>query len=1285
LSGWWKKTIFPYDYKRAGGGERRLAEVAFKISGELFDRLMRIANHSDVRLHIILVTGLGALLHKYTDDGDVMMGTSIYKQELEGEFINTILPLRAQLHESMTFKEWLMQMSRTVLGAVENRNFPIEVLLFRLGVPFSPDEDFPLFDVAVLLENIHDKRHIRRIRNNLTFCFLRKGRSLQGLVEYNAILYDGETIARLIGHVIRVLWQFLSAVHLKISAVDILSEQEKNQVVYDFNHPDTDEYSTAGDGEGPTIHRRLEKQAERRPDSIALVGPADGGRPGAEMSLSYRELNERCGRLAHLLQAKGVHRDVVAAVLMERSLEMVVGIIGVLKAGAAYLPIDSGCPQVRVQFMLTDSGAHLLLVDSSTKVRVKGGLETISLPSAFAAPTSTSTLAGSSSLAYVVYTSGSTGRPKGVLVRHKGVVNLLSYHRKVFAENPGSLMSQVASPAFDAMAFEVWPCLASGGKLVMAPNEIAADPVRLQEWLIKKAITMTFQSTLIGEKLLRLEWPSEGVALRALRIAGDRLTTYPAKKYPFRLYNLYGPTEDTVWTSWLELDADNRWGPSPPIGKPVGNHQVYILGADRGLLPIGMPGELCIGGEGLAVGYMNRPELSAEKFNKNPLFPPDRMYRTGDRARWLADGNIEFIGRIDHQVKIRGYRIEVGEIENRLLQHQAVKEAVVLARENEAGERFLCAYIVADGGPYGSMADSEGLREYLSSVLPFYMIPAHFVKLPAFPLTVAGKVDRQALSTSVSAEGIDTYAPPRNEKESRLAEICSDVLGVERVGIGDNFFELGLDSIKAIQISAGLRKDRLKVEVRDIFTYPFIKQLARYVRPEERMIEQAAVSGEMALTPIQHWFFALDFAEKHHYNISLMLYRREGFDQEILKRVFHKIVAHHDALRMVYEIRPGRIIQRNRLPEGKMVDFKVMNLKARSDPDIAAAVESAATGLQKSIRLETGPLVKLGLFKTVRGDHLLIVVHHLVADGISLRILLEDFRLGYRQAERGEKIQFQEKTDSYKHWAEKLWEYAQRPEAVRELEYWKGVVDGAEPLPGDRNRGQAGTTAAREAVTIQLEQGETELLLTKVNRAYDTEINDILLTALGLAVKECAGLERVMVQVEGHGREPIVENVDVSRTVGWFISKYPVLLEMSKVDDLAAQIKFIKEILRQVPNRGVGYGILKYLTPAEKKGGIHFDIEAPINFNYLGQFGQEKAGSGEGETPLFTLSKMPRGESIGRNMDNRALLEVGGVIVGGQLSLTIAYHRREYRRQTIQHLAQAFRANLVKIIRLCTV
>jgi amino acid adenylation domain-containing protein len=843
LSGWRQKTVFPYDYKRAGSDERRLAEVAFKIGGELFEKLMRIANHSDVRLHVILAAALGALLHKYTDDGDVMMGTSIYKQELEGEFINTILPLRGQLHEGMTFKEWLMQMSRTVLGAVENRNFPIEVLLFRLGIPFSPAEDFPLFDVAVLLENIHDRRHIRRIRNNLTFCFLRKGHSLQGQVEYNVILYEGETIARLIGHFIRVLWQFLSAVHLEISALDILSEQEKNQVVYDFNQPDTDEYPTAVDGEGPTIHQWFERQAERRPDSIALLGPADGGRPGAEMSLSYQELNERSGRLAHLLQAKGVRSDAVAAVLMARSPEMVVGLMGVLKAGAAYLPVDSAYPQARVHYMLADSGAHLLLVDSSTRARVEGGWETISLPSAFAAPASAPARAGSSSLAYVVYTSGSTGRPKGVLVRHRGVVNLLSYHRKVFAENPGSPMSQVASPAFDAMAFEVWPCLASGGKLVMAPDEIAADPVRLQGWLIKKAITMTFQSTAIGEKLLRLEWPSEGVALKALRIAGDRLTIYPEKKYPFRLYNLYGPTEDTVWTSWLELDTDNRWGPSPPIGKPVGNHRVYILGADRGLLPIGVPGELCISGEGLAVGYMNRPELTAQKFNTNPHFSPDRMYGTGDRARWLADGNIEFIGRIDHQVKIRGYRLEVGEIENRLLEHQAVREAVVLARENEAGERSLCAYVVPHGGANGSMADSEELREYLSSVLPFYMIPAHFVRLSAFPLTAAGKVDRQALPAPVSAEGVDAYAPPRDEKESQLAEVCSGVLGKERVGIGDNLFELGLDSIKAIQISAGLRRYRLNVEARDIFTYPFIKQLARCVRPIERMIETGSQQG----------------------------------------------------------------------------------------------------------------------------------------------------------------------------------------------------------------------------------------------------------------------------------------------------------------------------------------------------------------------------------------------------------------------------------------------------------
>jgi amino acid adenylation domain-containing protein/non-ribosomal peptide synthase protein (TIGR01720 family) len=601
-------------------------------------------------------------------------------------------------------------------------------------------------------------------------------------------------------------------------------------------------------------------------------------------------------------------------------------------------------------------------------------------------------------------------------------------------------------------------------------------------------------------------------------------------------------------------------------------------------------------------------------------------------------------------------------------------------------EKYLVAYIVPDGD---FEVDAASLREYLSDKLPHYMIPSYFVPLTEIPLTINGKVDRRKLPApdlrQVSSAG---YVKPGSKMEETLAGVWYEVLGIplDRIGVDDNFFELGGDSIKAIQITARLQARQLKLDISQLFLNPTIRKAAECIDSTSRSIPQEPVSGDVPLTPIQHWFFKKNAGNpnRHHFNQSMMLYGKNGFDEEIIKNVFTRLVEHHDALRMVFAVdeADGTVRQFNRDIDDRLFELEVVDLQDRPDDGLPQEIAEQAGNMQRTIDLTRGPLVKLGLFKTGpgRGDHLLIIIQHLVVDGVSWRVLLEDLAIGYARALEDSDIVFQAKTDSFQYWAEKLTEYSQSDKALAELEYWKSVEEnarGLEPLPVDHNVPPAGRTLQDSAaVAIDLGEDDTGKLLKEANRAYNTEINDILLTALGLAVKQWAGIEKVLIRLEGHGREPIMEDVNVSRTVGWFTTQFPVLLDMTGDDGglLATHIKAIKESLRKIPNRGIGYGILSFLAE-----GADFQAEPEIEFNYLGQFGQESRDSEEG----FGMSSMPKGDERSPDMTADYAISINGVVNGGKLMLTFAYNTKEFEEERMRALAGEYRRALLRIVDHC--
>ncbi|MCY9523582.1 amino acid adenylation domain-containing protein, partial [Paenibacillus apiarius] len=1023
------------------------------------------------------------------------------------------------------------------------------------------------------------------------------------------------------------------------------------------------QFNDTGGAEAPrdtTLHALFEQQAAKTPERLSVVCGDD--------ALTYRELNERANRLARAVLRYGAGPESLVAVQCERSVDMAIALLAVLKAGAAYLPISPQEPAERLQFLLEDSGATLLLSSTAQEA----ACPVLRLDNDCIRSETPEDLASSVNpkhLAYVIYTSGTSGQPKGVMVEHRSIVHTLQWKTAAYDFDGGRVLH--ASPfVFDAFITHFFGPLVAGATVVMLRDEELSDPAAIIRTLAEQKITHAQFSTGLLAALLEMTRPEQLATVRSVVTGGEKISAALIEKMlahrQIEFVSEYGPTENSVVTTALPVTDT---GQSHTLGRSIGQTKVHVLAADGQLQPIGVPGELCISGPGLARGYLNQPELTAERFVASPFAPDERLYRTGDLARWLPDGNLEYMGRMDGQVKIRGYRIEPGEIEAQLLQLTGVSEAVVAALQDASGSLQLCAYVAP-----GEL-DLPELRSLLSSVLPAYMVPSSFVRLDQLPLTANGKIDFKALPKPDAALAHAPYAAPRTPVEQALVTVWQQVLGVPQVGIHDSFFDLGGDSIKAIQAASRLLQAGYKLDMKDLFRYPAAAQLSAHMAPVSRIAEQGEIHGPVPLTPIQHWFAERDLADAHHFNQAVMLYREERFDVQALRLAMKRITIHHDALRMVFvpSADGGYAAWNRAVNEGGLYGLEVFDL--REEQAWSRLVEAKARELQAGISLDTGPLVQLGLFQCGDGDHLLIVIHHLVIDGVSWRILLEDLAAAYEQAAQGQDIRLPQKTDSFQAWAQQLAAYASSPAMETERGYWKQLANvRLTPLPKDNEQG-ADAVENSETLTLQWSRRETQRLLTEAHRAYGTEINDLLLTALGMAVQEWAGIEQVAVMLEGHGRESILPDVDVSRTVGWFTSAYPVMLDMKSDLDLPRRIKLVKETLRSIPHKGIGYGILRYLA-SSREDGIR-TLAPEISFNYLGQFDQDLQRS------ALQISPLASGDAVSRRQKRAATLDFSGMIAGGTLSLNLSYSAEQYRKKTMRQLAQRLKHHLQEVIRHC--
>ncbi|ETT37866.1 bacitracin synthetase 3, partial [Paenibacillus sp. FSL R7-269] len=1254
------------------------SRIHFEAGAELTAALLQVARDTGTTLYMVLLAVYNVLLWKYTGQEDIIVGTvesgrsHSELQEMMGMFVNTVA-LRNYPAGDRTFREFLEEIKQYTLADLEHTAYQFEKIVKKLNLKSDTSRN-PLFDVMFVLENLdhglnadNAQAKISLIepmaevaKFDLTLTAQELGGNLSFSLEYCSRLFNQTTVQRMADHYICLLAEAVSKPDQELDGLDMLSHQEKDLLLDVFNGSPSDYPMNR------TIHELFEEQVNRTPAQVAVVC--------GSQAVTYKELNEQANSLASVLKDKGVASEAIVGIMADRSVELIIAILATLKAGAAYLPIDPEYPAERINYMLTDSQATVLLLQHHTDRDLSYSGQYLYLEDKWLYGRETDNPARACSpenLAYVIYTSGTTGTPKGVMVEHRNLVNYIYWADKQYAGDKETVFPLYSSISFDLTVTSIYTPLISGNSIVIYEGE---DKALLTRTIAEENRVNIIKLTPTHLRLLE-DMDLSQSNIRALIVGGEDLKVKVAEKIHhafgghIEIYNEYGPTEATVGCMIYKYDVTRDQGNSVSIGIPANNTELYIVGNKMQLQPIGIAGELCIGGAGVARGYWQQEALTARKFVDHPFKAGRKLYKTGDMARWLPDGTVEYLGRMDNQVKVRGYRIETGEIENRLLQIPDIAEAVVVARTDQQGHNYLCAYVVSNE----EIIASE-VKGMLAKELPGYMVPGFIVQISTLPLSSNGKVDMKSLPVMDFNEfQSDYYAAPENELEEILVDVWQRVLRMEPIGTNYNYYEIGGDSIKSILIVSALREHHLRLEVKDLMQYPSIKELAAHVKFEGVQISQEAVEGNVPFLPIQKWFLERELPQENHYNQAFMLYRKEGFDQEIVRKAFVALLVHHDALRMMYQRTHEGMRQWNR--SEKVADHAfTLDVYDLKDQDEQIVIPALSDELQKGLNLEEGLLIKLGLFQTDRGDHLLVAVHHLVIDGVSWRILISDLESAYRELAAGNAPRLPLKTASYKSWAQKLNEYAKGREIQREAGYWK-IISNAKvsTLPKDFGE-EHSEFGERMEIILNFSKKQTASLVRNTNTAYNTNINDVLLCSLGLAFKEWRGMDKVLVSLEGHGREDIFQEVSIDRTIGWFTTMYPIVLDMTSSDDIALSLISTKEMLRHIPNKGIGYGIWRYLADDGKELHIH---EPEVSFNYLGEFGIE-GGSG-----LLEFSNLSSGDSISSVNHKHTGISINGRIMDGQLKLFFSYSTKEYKHDTMAHLAAAYRTSLLRVIDHC--
>jgi amino acid adenylation domain-containing protein/non-ribosomal peptide synthase protein (TIGR01720 family) len=1253
--------------------------LPLEIPPGLLRRVRETARNCSVSLATFLHGCWQLALWRSTGSENVNVGVSFAGRkfaELEDAvgLLSCYLPLVAAPANDLKFADFLTGLSERQADAElrqEYFSFPDQAESAYFPFCFESRE-WPTDVIAGGLTFSWQRQDCQLDRFKIKFVCDERNDTVTAELQYNGSLFAAAEMQRLARRLETLIESAARSPQSVLADLDVLGAEEKRLLLTEFNDTQTTFPLDM------CVHQLFEQQAEGAANSSAVVFE--------ESQLTFVELNRRANQLAHRLRKLGVGPDVRVGLCLERSVDLIVGLLGILKAGGAYVPLDPGLPPARLGIMLEDAGARIMITRAHLAAGLHEHLDQVvcfERDRELLAAESTENLSRTvavENLAYIIFTSGSTGRPKGVAVEHRQIAN---YVRAIWRElelPAGSTFAMVSTIAADLGNTVLFPALAMGGTLHLISEERATSPDSFADYCRDHPIDCLKIVPSHLSALFSAANPADVLPRERLVLGGEAspwsLIEKIATLAPECLViNHYGPTEGTVGVTAGRVNpaGAGRAAKVVPLGRPLANTQVYILDRSARLSPLGAPGELHLGGAGLARGYVGRGDATAEKFIPNPFGAEGtRLYKTGDLARHLPDGRLEFLGRIDDQVKIHGYRIEPAEIAQALREHPDIKESAVVVREDQPGEKRLVAYVVVLEHASKNAAE---LKTFLRGKLPEYMVPLGPVFLESLPLTANGKVDRQALP---APERLPTRSAtaPRNQIEETLATIWAGVLGITELGVHDNFFELGGDSILSIQIIARANQAGLKLSPRQLFQHQTIAELGAVAGTTATVTaEQGVISGPVPLTPIQMRFLSQNQVEPHHYNQALMLSVAGPIDLATLERAIRELLVHHDALRSRFTRSGNTWQQRVSVDENfTLAYFDLSHMSAAEQP---AALQEGAASLQSDLNLTDGPIFRAALFKL--GDQrarLLLVVHHLAVDGVSWGVLLEDLQTLYRQFSNGEKPALPSKTTSFKSWAEQLVAYAGSDALRAETSYWLSLFSGQIPrLPVDRNSGPNNVASAR-TVTVSLNADDTRALLQEIPVAYRTQINEILLTALARTLSRWTSSRVVLLDLEGHGREELFPGVDLSRTVGWFTTIFPVVIDLSDSSNCGDALRLVKEQLRAIPERGIGYGLLRYASnDGEIVARLNSQPQAEIRFNYLGQTDRSLPKTAQFKPAADSVgpSQSPKGE-------RGYLLNVIGAVTGGELRLEWTYSENIHCRETIEQLAQNYLEQVLALI-----
>ncbi|TYP74363.1 non-ribosomal peptide synthetase [Aquimarina intermedia] len=1267
----------PIDFVRPQLFNNSGVRVRKQLSENLSNSLRDIATSNNTTLHNVLFTAYKWFLSKITGTNVNCIGVSVSGrthidlQPIFGMFVNS-LPVVTSVQGDDTFLESLSIENKNLRATFKNQEYPFHKLvqfdqrerdvsrnnLFDTMFLF-PDVSINSYQDGVALENFFFDPGYSKYDLSIE---LYNENSIVYILEYASALFRPETIANFQSYFEQTLETIANNPAVVFSELSLLSKQKQNEVIVDFNN-------TPHRFPKETVVDLFLDQVHETPNNKAICY--------GSYNEDFITLNDRSSKIAAHLQSFGVKKGDVVSVQLDKHPELIHCILGILKVGAVYLPIGEDLPIDRINFMLCDASCKLLICKEPVEnldIAKKLILTLSALDAALTKNEFEFTQIESSDLAYIIYTSGTTGRPKGVMISHKSLANYVQWAKDAYLDSNSESIALFTNIAFDLTLTSIFLPLCSGNPMYI----YSGDSTTLDfEQVLQNNETNILKVTPSHLRLL-LAYDFGSIAncrLKKLIVGGEILDTQLANAIhlkfggAIKIFNEYGPTEATIGCMIYIYNPTDDYA-SVPIGKPIANTQIYLLDSFLQPVPTGIIGELFIAGDGLAKGYVASEDLTNEKFLKNPFIKGSKIYKTGDIAKRNLHGDIEYIGRADEQVKINGYRVELEEIKRVLLNHRSITSCVITTKIENDTLKLVSYY--TEKRILEKPLTVIDLKNYLAGSIPHFMIPEMFIKVDTIPLTSNGKIDIKKLLQLSNQATIqnETTDVSQNEIFKVLKEVWSEVLKKENFSDKDSFYELGGDSIKATQIASKLQERNILVKVKEILTYNTLQQLGLYIISRKKEIavrnkmSQEMVQGSKKLSPIEWWFTKNTFKDPGFYNQSIVLSLKRKVINEYLERAFELLIRHHDGLRLNYNTNHGDLFYNTNHIERKF-ELQNYSLADTNEDDSIQLFER----IKSDFDISSSLLFKAAIIKSEGTcDRLFLTAHHLLVDGVSWRILLEDLLTIYLALEKEEDVLLPSKTASGIIWHQYMEEFCETDDFVNDTKYWTKSDTSTFKIPLDYETDDWQVSNVTELIgTFSKNTIDTLLKITGQKNVFNLDIQIVLFTAWALVLKKWTSQETIVIQVENNGRTML--DLDVSRTIGWFTTLFPLQVKLVS-ENLKETLLLIKEKFRSIPNQGIGYMLMQQSNNATSN---NFYLPE-VRFNYLGEFGAEFANE------LFVLNSLFSGNETSKNNQMTAKFEINMMIINGELQYKLLYNTKSLKRETVDQLLHQFDKELSSII-----